>query len=165
MIHSLLILAAICQQSPLVEAAAIYPGVRFQEGTRDAALVAMAQDAADTMARRGDRAYRFSGHPGWDGRFRRINAMGLRGVEVSAFSWPDTSPEPTPEILRELFFDWQRSPGHWRVVSTPHARYGDGLARSRTGTWFAAVIVADPRQPARLLQRFQPLQRLTRGVR
>jgi hypothetical protein len=158
----LILLAAICQQSPLAEAADAYPGVRFQEGQRDAALVQMAQEAADTMARRGDRAYRFSGHPGWDGRFRRINAMGLRGVEVSAFSWPDASAEPTPEILRELFYDWERSSGHWRVVSTPHERYGDGLARSRTGTWFAAVIVADPRQPARFLQR---LQRLTRGVR
>jgi hypothetical protein len=161
----LILLAAICQQSPLSEAADAYPGVRFQEGQRDAALVAMAQDAADTMARRGDRAYRFSGHPGWESRFRRINAMGLRGVEVSAFSWPDTSPTATPEILRELFYDWERSSGHWRVVSTPHERYGDGLARSRTGTWFAAVIVADSRQPTRLFQRFQPLQRLTRGPR
>lgn len=159
MIRSLILLAALCQQSPLSEAADDYPGVRFQEGQRDDALVRMAQDAADLLARRGNRGFWRDGHPGWDGRFRRINGMGLRGVEVTAFSWPDTAPEPTPEILKELYYDWQRSPGHWRVISTRHERYGDGLARSSSGTWYAAVIVADTRQPLKLLRRLMPRKR------
>ena len=46
MIHSLLLLAAICQQSPLAEAADAYPGVRFQEGQRDAALVPFSIEAS-----------------------------------------------------------------------------------------------------------------------
>lgn len=136
----LLILPAQAADSPLVAAARLYPGVRFHEGVRDPLLVGMAQEAADAMARRGERGYRWDGHPGWSQRHAEIRrTLRMTGVEVSAMERPGEG----DDIAREAFNDWKQVPGHWRVVATPHKRFGDGLARSRRGVWFAAVVVAD----------------------
>lgn len=160
----LILLVVVCQQSPLVEAADDYPGVRFQEGTRDDLLVRLAQEYAGQMAAIDSQSKgwgrRREGHFGWDARSATIRRqLGLRGVEVSAESWDRQANAPMPEIARTMFDSWKASTGHWKVVSTPHERYGDGLARSASGTWYAALIVADARQP------FRPLQRLTHSTR
>jgi hypothetical protein len=134
--------------SPLVQAAMEYPGVRFHEGTRDTFLVRLAQDYSEQMAAIDSQSKgwgrRRIGHFGWDARSATIRTqLGLRGVEVSAESWDRQTNAPMPEIGRTMFESWQASPGHWRVVSTKHKRFGDGLAKSRRGIWYAAVIVAD----------------------
>ena len=130
--------------SRLVYVGEEYPGVRCFRGERNTLLVGLAQDCADTLARRGDKAYWDDGHPGWDARYREIRAtLGMTAVEVSAFSWPQTSEELTNEIVHGMFFDWQRSDGHWNVVSTEHKMYGDALAKSLTNVWFGVVITAD----------------------
>lgn len=129
--------------SPLVAAGKAYPGVRCFEGERDAVLVESAQWCADKLAAAGERGYWRDGHPNWETRYHAIrNEIGMRPVEVSAMS-SATSPELTDAIARDMYYDWQRSSGHWRVVSQPHKRYGEGVARSRTNRWFSVVIVAD----------------------
>jgi len=132
--------AQAADDSPLVSAARLYPGVRFHDGVRDPLLVQLAQEAADAMARRGERGYRWDGHPGWNQRHAEIRRkLGMAGVEVSAMERPGEG----DDIAREAFHDWRQSAGHWRVVATPHKRFGDGLARSRRGVYFAVIIVAD----------------------
>lgn len=121
-----------------------YPGVRCFGGLREPLLVELAQDCADRLASNGEAAYWRDGHPGWDGRFHRIRSrLGVSAVEVSAFSWPNPSDTLTVEIVRGFFFDWQRSSGHWAVVSAPHARFGEGVAKSRANIWYGVVITAD----------------------
>lgn len=136
----LLLIALTAQPSAMIEAADQYPGVQFHHGVRDPLLVRLAQDTADTLARRGEWGYRFDGHPGWDAKYLTIRQrLGMRAVEVSAQSWP----RQTVGAERGMYDSWNASPGHWRVVSTVHKRYGEGIARSRRGTFFAAIIVAD----------------------
>jgi hypothetical protein len=67
----------------------------------------------------------------------------MTGVEVSAFSWPRALEIPTLMTMRGFYYDWERSEGHWIVVSTSHAKYGDGLARDPRGIWYGVIIVAD----------------------
>lgn len=139
------------EDSPLVAAGRIYPGVQCLDGLRDPLLVELAQDCAELLARRGETAYWRDGHPGWDdgnpyrnSRYRRIGReLGMTGVEVSAMSWPDTSTIPNPDIMRQIYYDWKRVPGHWAVVSTPHARFGDGMAKSANNVWYGVIITAD----------------------
>ena len=133
------------KDSPLVAAAKKYPGVMFHRGQRDQFLVELSQECADLMARNGERYYWRDGHPSWNSRYHKIRSrLGMTGVEVTAFSWPDKSEGATSEITSGLFYDWQRSSGHWRVVSKTHKRFGDALARSSNGVWYACVIVANP---------------------
>jgi hypothetical protein len=144
----LLISHARAADSPLVAAAKLYPGVRFHEGVRDPLLVQLAQTYSEQMAAINSQSKgwgrRREGHFGWDARYATIRSqLGLRGVEVSAESWDRQANASPPEIGRTMFESWRASSGHWRVVSTPHKRYGDGLAKSRRGIWFAAVIIAD----------------------
>lgn len=131
--------------SVLVAAARIFPGVRFHEGVRDPTLTRLAQQNADQQARRGQQ-----GHYQWQQRYDQIRRqLGMRAVEVSAETWRWQANAPMAEIGVEMFRTWRQSNGpypladHWGVVSKPHRRYGDGLAKSRRGIWYAAVIVAD----------------------
>lgn len=140
--------------SPLVAAARLFPGVRFHEGTRDPLLTRLAEQYASQMASidsqsRGS-GRRRAGHFGWDERYATIRReLGMRAVEVSAESWPWQAGAPIREIGAEMFRTWRQSHGpypaadHWGVVAAPHRRYGDGLAKSRTGIWYACIIVAD----------------------
>jgi len=131
--------------SALLACAKTYPGARFYRGERNAYLVGLAQETAETLAAAGEQAYWRDGHPDWSTRHGAIRErLGLSGNEVTAFSWPDTSDEITPQIAYQLFYDWQRSPGHWRVVANPHAMFGEWAAQSRSGVWYGVVIVADP---------------------
>lgn len=128
------------EESPLVEAARLYPGVRFHEGVRDTFLVGLAEDCAKLLVKGGENNYRFDGHPGWKQRFAEIRkTLGMAGIEVTAMARPGEG----DEIGHELFYDWQRSSGHWRVVSTKHDRYGDALAKDKRNVWFGVIIVAD----------------------
>lgn len=132
--------SAVQADSVLVEAAKRFPGVRFHEGSRDDLLVGLAQDCADLLARRGQWLYWRNGHPGWNDRFAEIHSkLGMSGVEVTAMERPGEG----DDVCHEAFYDWERSSGHWRVVSTPHAKYGDALASTKSGIWFAVIICAD----------------------
>lgn len=132
------------EDSPLVAAGRAYPGVKCLDGLRDPLLVDLAQDCANRLAASGERAYWRDGHPGLNARFGIIRQrLGMDPDEVSAFSWPDAATEPTQAIASGLFYDWQRSSGHWAVVSKPHARFGDGLAKSRNNVWYGVIITAD----------------------
>jgi SAM-dependent methyltransferase len=137
----------------LISTAKHYPGIQFFKGERNDLLVKLAQDCANLLASRG--VYKFwppgrggprdgDGHPNWDSRYRQIKSqLQMTGCEVTAMSWPDTSNIFTPRIANELFYDWERSPGHWRVISTSHKMYGEAFARTQAGIWFGAIIVAD----------------------
>jgi hypothetical protein len=126
--------------SALIAEAKVHPGVRFDEGWRDPFLVSLAQGYSDQMARMGSQG----GHRGWSGRYGEIRrVLNMRGVEVTAESWPWQVNDPPVALARDAFRSWSYSSGHWRVVSTPHRRYGDGLAKSKQGVWFTTIIVAD----------------------
>ena len=132
--------------SGIVAAARVYPGVRFTEGWRDPYLVQMAEGYAAGMAAINSQSRVGQGHFGWERRRADIlRVLGLRGDEVTAESWPWQRDEAPEAIGRELLWSWQRSSGHWRVVSAPARRFGDGVARSRQGVWFGVVIVAGER--------------------
>jgi len=136
------------KESPLVSAARLYSGVEFYNGKREALLVDLAQQTVDTLASQNMHKYwpgrGGDGHPDWD-RKRIIisNKFGMKGVEVTAISWPYKSEKITAEITRGLFYDWQRSAGHWNVISKQHEIYGDAVARSNSGIWYGCIIVAD----------------------
>ncbi len=132
--------------SVLVAAAKLFPGVRFHEGTRDPLLTRLAQENADQQARLGAQ-----GHYRWQQRYDQIRRqLGMRAVEVSAETWRWQANAPASEIGAEMFRTWRQSAGpypwanHWGVVSTPHMRYGDGLAKSTRGIWYGVIIIADP---------------------
>lgn len=139
--------------SVLLACAKSYPGARFYRGERDMLLVELAQQAANLLAQRGESGYWWDGHPDWNvnanSRYQVIRSRyGVSPVEVTAMSSIKSS-EITAEIAYGFFYDWYRSSSpkerssHWTVVSTEHKRYGDAVARSRSGTWFGVVIVAD----------------------
>jgi SAM-dependent methyltransferase len=134
------------EDSPLVQAAMLYPGVRFHEGLRDAYLVGLAEWNSKQQA-----TYGRQDHYEFQRRYDDVRkTLGMRAVEVAAESWSWQSNEPMNVIAKGMFESWAQSRGpqpladHWGVVSKPHARYGDGLARSRRGIWYATIIVADP---------------------
>jgi len=130
--------------SPLVAAAAIYPAAQCCEGMRDPYLVTMAQGYAEQMAHIGSQSYRGRGHFGWTGRHAAIlRVLGMDGDEITAESWPWEGDAPMSQIARGMFDAWRQSPGHWRIASRPHRRFGDGLAKSRRGIWYACIIVAN----------------------
>jgi hypothetical protein len=137
-------------EPPLIAVAQVYPGVRFHEGERDNLLVALAQGYADEMAAINSQSRRGQGHFGWARRYERIRAeLNMKAVEVSAQSDNRLADAPLDAVAENLFDSWRQSDGpppkadHWGVVSKPHARYGDGLARSTRGVWFGCVIAAD----------------------
>jgi len=130
--------------SVLLACAKTYPGARFYRGERNAYMVGLAQEAAETLAEAGEQAYWRDGHPDWERKFHAIRAtLGLTGKEVSARSWPTASTELTPAIAYQLIHDWETSSGHWQIISESHTMFGEGAARSRTGVWYGVVIVAD----------------------
>ncbi|WP_455387610.1 hypothetical protein [Petrachloros mirabilis] len=126
--------------SVIVAAAKVYPGVRFYEhAMRDPILVEMAQQNANTMARTN-----LQNHWNWERRFQYLlGRFGMRGAEVCAETWPEQANASAEEIGKEFFDCWRYSTGHWSVVSRPHKRFGDGLARSNRGIWYGCLIVTD----------------------
>ena len=132
------------KDSSLLSMAKIYPGVQFYNGERNDYLVSLAEQCAQLMAKNGVSKYWRDGHPDWNSRFFSIrNNLGLTGVEVTAFSWPRASNEINTDITRGLFYDWQRSPGHWNVVSNNHTMFGEATAKSSNGVWYGCIICAD----------------------
>jgi len=70
--------------SVLLACAKEYPGARFYRGERNAYLVGLAQEAAETLAAAGEQAYWRDGHPGWGTRHGAIRErLGLSGNEVT----------------------------------------------------------------------------------
>ena len=119
----------------MVAAGKAYPGVRCFDGERDPFLVEQAQWCADRLAARGIRAYAREGHPEWERRYHLIRQKtGLRAQEVSVYN----------RSLTGLYRDWAYGgTTHWLVISKPHARYGEGLARARDNVLFGVIITAD----------------------
>lgn len=164
--HSLFLIAILIGQPPtpifppepsppvpaILRAANETPGVRIQEATRDSYLREMAQDYAEQMAainsqsklvwRNGRRIK--EGHFGVERRYADIRStLGMKGDEVTAESWPRQRNASKVELWQEMFKSWKGSSGHWAVVSARHDRFGDGLAMSKQGIWYACVLVAD----------------------
>jgi hypothetical protein len=125
--------------SVIVAASKVWDGSRVHEGLRDPYLVEVAQDHADYMARVDQQ-----GHQRFKQRAARIRRdLMLSPTEVCAETWIWQEYDRPLELGKELFRCWEQSSGHWSVVSQPHRRYGDGLAKSTTGIWYGCVIVAD----------------------
>ena len=146
--------SAFAEDSTMVAAAKVFPGVRFHEGVRDPLLTRLAQEYASEMASINSQSKgwgrRRQGHFGWDARYATIRSqLGMKGVEVSSETWKWQANAAMAEVGAEMFRTWRQSNGpypyadHWGVVSKPHKRYGDGLARSRAGIWYGTIIVAD----------------------
>lgn len=131
-------------ESPLVAGGRLYPGVHFHEGMQDELLVSLSEDCAKLLAKRGPSGYRWDGHPDWDERYAKIRQqLNMRAVEVSAQADKNLADAPEAEVVKNLYDAWRLSKGHWGVVSKPHKRFGDGLARSKGGVWYGCLIVAD----------------------
>lgn len=149
--HSIYIYIVSKSESPLVDAARIYPGVRFYEGRRDSWLTQVAQKYSEEMAAINSQSINKSwrnpmgeGHFGVEQRYADIRQkLGMKGNEVTAESWYWQSNSSMNKIAEGMFDAWKYSSGHWNVVSKPHKLYGDGLAKSRQGIWYATIIVAD----------------------
>ncbi len=106
-------------------------------GQLDPNLVAEAEQHASYQAR-----IRLQGHHFWERRFHRISARLPRGhiaSEVCAESWPGQN---LLEAAIECVRCWRLSPGHWRAVSAPQARYGYDMKRGANGVWYATGIFA-----------------------
>jgi len=131
-------------ESPLVKAAKLYNNVHFYEGQRHNLLVRLAEDYSNQMASINSQSYRGVGHFGVEKRYAEIrNKLGLRGNEVTAESWSWKYNYPIDIIAKEMFDSWNYSSGHWAIVSKPHKLYGDAIAKSKQGIYYATIIVAD----------------------
>jgi len=137
--------------SELTKAGKVYNGVRCYEGQRNSLLDSLAQTYSNEMAAINSQSRNKSwrnpmgeGHFGVEARYAKIRQdLGMKGDEVTAESWYWQSNSPMNEIAEGMFDSWRQSSGHWNVVSKPHKLYGDGLAKSRQGIWYATVLVAD----------------------
>ena len=131
-------------ESPLVKAAKLYKNVRFYEGQRHNLLVELAEDYSSQMAAINSQSYRGVGHFGVEKRYLEIKKkLGLKGNEVTAESWYWKSNYPIDIISKEMFDSLNYSSGHWAIVSKPHKFYGDAIAKSNQGIYYATIIVAD----------------------
>lgn len=137
--------------SELTKAAKYYPGVRYIEGQRNSLLDSLAQTYSNEMAAINSQSRNKTrrnpmgeGHFGVEARYAKIRQdLGMKGNEVTAESWYWQSNSPMNEVAKGMFDSWQQSSGHWNVVSKPHKLYGDGLAKSKQGIWYATILVAD----------------------
>jgi thioredoxin 1 len=124
-----------------------FNGVQVHTSTRDAFLVSMAQDYAEQMASIDSQSRRGEGHFGVEARYAKIcEKLGMKGDEVTAESWPWQSRDSDVELWTEMFRSWKKFPNrtkHWEIVSTRHDRFGEGIAKSRRGIWYACILVAD----------------------
>jgi hypothetical protein len=100
-------------------------------------LQQVAQEHADWQAQHDQ-----MGHHAWGGRSHKLfvalpEFTGFR--EVAAYSG-----YRAPQVAKNLFESWRKSPDHWVWVNGPCAIWGYAMAQSKkTGLWYACAIFAD----------------------
>jgi len=79
------------------------------------------------------------GHQNFGVRASRVvQEVGVEGAsEVCAQSWSD---EGLLEGAIGCVRAWRSSPGHWKLVRTPHEFYGYDMVRGRNNTWYATGL-------------------------
>ena len=115
------------------------PGVRCFRGSKPHKfLQQMALRQAKYQAK-----YITQGHQNWDDRFeecRRHLPAGFMVAENAAESWPENS---RIEAATEMFYCWERSPGHWGLCQHKGAAYyGINMSKGRNGVYYATLLVA-----------------------
>lgn len=110
------------------------------ESPRHEALDRLAQDHADSMARR-----QHQDHAGFASRAAVVRkATGCREVaEICAESWEWQRDDPPEKLWAEFVKCWKQSSGHWSVASVKHKWIGMAMARGRNGVFYGVVICCD----------------------
>lgn len=81
------------------------------------------------------------GHQGWDERKARLMRAlpGYTIEEIAAESWPENT---RVEAATELFYSWERSPGHWSVANKRVKLFGYTMVKGRNGVYYGTGICA-----------------------
>jgi uncharacterized protein YkwD len=123
---------------PLFQAFAQLPCPALESGW-DKGLCQLAQEAANTMASNGT-----CGHPNFQSRFERAQAMGYGNVqEIAAQSWQWEAAAGYWELWQSAVESWKHSPGHWKTACRRHRAVGCAMAQGRDGTWFFCILAGD----------------------
>ena len=81
------------------------------------------------------------GHHKWAQRKKRLLSQ-LPGYQIEenvAEAWPD---DTRVEAATEMFYSWERSPGHWSLCQRRCQFYGINMAKGDNGIWYATLLVA-----------------------
>ncbi len=108
----------------------------LRTGQWNRVLQAAAQEHAAYQAR-----VQVQEHQGWSRRVIEIanKLPEYKGfAEICAESWPENSRD---EAATELFYSWERSPGHWSVANGRCDIWGYAMAKGRNGIWYGCGIV------------------------
>ena len=124
----------------LIQAGRRYPGARVCESQQHPALMAAAQRHAEYQAR-----VRRLGHQGFGNRVAELQGTAGAGsyAEICAQSWVWQAKETSFKLGWEMFWCWQRSPGHWSVASRKHHLFGAGMAKGADNIWYSCIIVKE----------------------
>ena len=121
----------------IIEAGKRWRVMSISTGRSDPTLMALADYYAKQQAAQGFQ----DGHRGWDQRmaYAQRALPGYSGFsEITAESLPGKSKEAHAD---ELFYSWQRSPGHWGVANGRCRIFGYAMAMGRNGTCYGVGIV------------------------
>lgn len=82
------------------------------------------------------------GHQNWSQRSQEILSQlpaGFRVEENAAESWPENS---RVEAATEMFFSWERSPGHWELCNQRCIYFGINMSKGKNGIYYSTLLVA-----------------------
>lgn len=127
-------------QRGLIEAGKGFPGAHVQESEIHLLLLEMANRHANYQA-----LHDKQGHQLFQQRVEELyRTLGkYEYAEIAAESWVRQINDTPLELGIEMFVSWKQSPGHWNVASKKHKFMGGDMAKSKSGVWYACILIAD----------------------
>jgi len=124
----------------LIDGGNQFEGARVQKSEPHKILVEAAEAHAQYQA-----SVDVQGHQRWEYRRQELATVlpGYHFTEIAAESWPWQVNDSMSALGYEMFNCWSQSSGHWSVASKKHKFWGGAMAKSRSGIWYACIIVAN----------------------
>lgn len=127
-------------QNGLIAAGKVYPGAHVCEAEQHPLLMEMATRHAKYQA-----DHCAQGHQRFQQRADELyKTMGqYKYAEIAAESWERQVNDSPEDLGKEMFYCWERSPGHWSVASVSHKYFGADMALGKDNIWYACILTAD----------------------
>jgi hypothetical protein len=118
----------------------VYPGAHVCEAEQHPLLMEMASRHAKYQA-----DHCAQGHQRFQQRADELyKTMGqYKYAEIAAESWERQVNDSPEDLGKEMFYCWERSPGHWSVASVSHKYFGADMALGKDNIWYACILTAD----------------------
>lgn len=130
---------AIAPSEALIEAGKIYPGAHVCESERHPLLMKLCREHAQYMAE-----HEQLGHQNFNSRYAEIRKqLNISASEIAAETWERQKDESFDKVGKEMFYCWERSPGHWRTASKKWKYFGADMAQGKSGIWYSVIIAAE----------------------